>query len=76
MSFFFFTSNGGDLRFFFAGLRHCGGQIGPLTDIFDTFGGASDITTVISAKNMHCYSNNALAGKGLILLGEEGVNVT
>ena len=50
---------------FFAGLRHCGGQIGPLTDIFYTFGGTSDITTVISAINMHCYCNNDTGREGV-----------
>ena len=71
--FFFFTSNGGYLPFFFLGLRHWGGQIGPLTDIFDTFRGTSDITTVISAIHMHCYCKNDTGREGVNFIGEGGV---
>ena len=63
---YFFTSNGGDLQFFAR-------QIGPLTDIFDTFGGTSDITTVISAINMLCYFNNDTGREGVNIVGDQGV---
>ena len=59
--------------FFFAGLRHCGEQIRPLTDIFDTFGVTSDITTVISAIHMHCYCKNYTGREGVNFIGEGGV---
>ena len=44
-----------------------------MTDIFDTFGGTSDITTVISAIHMHCYCKNDTGREGVNFIGEGGV---
>ena len=42
-------------------------------DIVDTFGGTSDITTVISAINMHCYCQNDTGREGVNFIGDQGV---